>query len=427
MEIYFVKDKKDKDKKLLYIPKYNYLEPVENSFIEEIKKKNPVALKSLESKLKGRAIKLKKPSMDRDNYINTVEINITDDCNLRCRYCYLESDQDSNHDIECRRPMTKKQYKTLIHMLIKQKVESHSSPVFTIVLYGGGEPTVDEEFFRYCVNYAKEYGLKNGIIVRFLMTTNGYYNNLSDFIIENIESLTFSLDGPEDVHNHHRPAIGGINSFQKVFNNAKTLYQAKIPMTFRITVSDYTLKRWKEIMDFFIENFSGCNLLVGPMVAIGRGSGSVLKVPNKVEFTEKIYDSFLYTRNKINLTISASTGVDNPRYHYCGASRGDVFIISSDGSVNGCAYAGADERFNHGKFDFETGIMHLNKDAIEKSTSLNVQNYKECQNCFCKYMCAGGCPDLRYTNAGINSCTLNRNIIEHILNEKIYGVNSSFI
>ena len=69
------------------------------------------------------------------------------------------------------------------------------------------------------------------------------------------------------------------------------------------------------------------------------------------------------------------------------------------------------------KFDFDANKVVLEKDKIAVIRKMSVVNYPECQDCFCKYHCAGDCPDRRLTDK--LDCDSIREIGAYFLNNKI--------
>ena len=79
-----------------------------------------------------------------------------------------------------------------------------------------------------------------------------------------------------------------------------------------------------------------------------------------------------------------------------------------DGNVASCTRDNMPDEFNFGHFDFESRKFVIDEDKIERIRKLNVFEYPECADCFCKYTCAGDCPDLRFIEKP--NCELNKRI-----------------
>jgi radical SAM protein with 4Fe4S-binding SPASM domain len=88
-----------------------------------------------------------------------------------------------------------------------------------------------------------------------------------------------------------------------------------------------------------------------------------------------------------------------------------------DGKIFCCAKDKAPDLFNFGRFNFENNTVELDNDKLNKIRNLNILNYEECFDCFCKYHCSGDCPDRRLTDS--LNCEAIRKIGIHVLNSKI--------
>lgn len=132
---------------------------------------------------------------------------VTDDCNLRCRYCYEENKQPHDMTIE-----------TAIHAadyFLERFENKYDSVVFDFV---GGEPFVRvdllEQLLPYMIEKLKNQKKWNSYIFSF--STNG--TCFSDLKVRSLiekyrehMSIGLSLDGVKEIHDYNRS-----NSFDEV-------------------------------------------------------------------------------------------------------------------------------------------------------------------------------------------------------------------
>lgn len=147
--------------------------------------------------------------------INDITLQVTKDCNFKCRYCLYANDTkvERNHEkINMRWDIAKKSIDFLYD-------HSKDSNIITISFYGG-EPLLNYDLIKKVVEYSKSlYCTKK---IEFLMTINGSLLNdeIIEFIVKNNFMLTISIDGPENIQNRHRKFLStGNNTFDKVFEN----------------------------------------------------------------------------------------------------------------------------------------------------------------------------------------------------------------
>lgn len=141
-------------------------------------------------------------------------LQVTQNCNLRCRYCvYSGSYVNRTH--------TKKR---MSYDVAKQAVDFYfarnTSKDAGIISFYGGEPLLEIELIKKIVEYSEN--LYKGKELRLNLTTNATLltNEIADFLYEHDFNLTISLDGPEEVHNRSRVfADNETGTFQYVMQN----------------------------------------------------------------------------------------------------------------------------------------------------------------------------------------------------------------
>lgn len=260
--------------------------------------------------------------------------------------------------------------------------------------FGGAEPTFDFHLFKQVIEYIKQKSKADGFEYIFGMTTNGCYGSeVMDYIIQNFNSITYSLDGPEFVQNFHRPMLNGKGSFDIVFRNAKKLYNSNLKFGFRLTVSAITLKRWKEVIDFFEKEFKNSELYLAPLLPIGRGADDDLQpiLPNEWQNLAK--EIYLYAKDKVKVHFPNVESPEIVSASFCGAATANLWIISKDGTISTCPHDRLNPIHMIGSYDFDENTFEIDEKKVEQIRErFSVLNYPECKDCFCKYTCAGGCP-----------------------------------
>ena len=134
--------------------------------------------------------------------------NITSQCNLKCRHCYIEATESAKEN-----EMTTEEGKAFIDDLAEMKVP--------VLMFSGGEPLVRPDLFELAA-YAVEKGL------RIVLSTNGTL--IDDFTAQLIKEAGFqyvgvSIDGCEAIHDEFRgekgafaAAIAGIRAAKAAGN-----------------------------------------------------------------------------------------------------------------------------------------------------------------------------------------------------------------
>lgn len=152
------------------------------------------------------------------NRLNTITLQVTQQCNLRCSYCiYSGSYEGRTHSNKIMDIDTAKQG---IDFLIDHSIES---PTLDIGFYGG-EPLLRFDFIKECISYAKEKA--EGKDISFRMTTNATLlnENIIDYLVENDVRLLISLDGPKEIHDKNRRfASNGKGTFSVIIDNIRAI------------------------------------------------------------------------------------------------------------------------------------------------------------------------------------------------------------
>lgn len=152
-----------------------------------------------------------------EDSLNTMTLQITQQCNLRCSYCvYSGNYLNRSHS---QKEMDIETAKKGIDFVIEH---SKNSPKLNFSFYGG-EPLLRFDFIKECVKYARERS--EGKEVTFNMTTNATLINdeIIEYIKENNISIAISMDGPKEIHDKNRLFANGKGSFDKIIENAKKI------------------------------------------------------------------------------------------------------------------------------------------------------------------------------------------------------------
>ena len=160
---------------------------------------------------------------------------VTDKCNLSCRYCaYSElyrkcDDTREGKDISFTRAKLIIDY---LYDLWKSNYSDGSKHELFISFYGG-EPLMNIPFIKQVIDYVENLELeKIGRTCSYSMTTNAVLlDQYMDYLVEKDFRLLISLDGDENAQSY-RIDHSGKNSFDRVFRNAKLL-QGKYPEYFK--------------------------------------------------------------------------------------------------------------------------------------------------------------------------------------------------
>lgn len=152
----------------------------------------------------------------REKRVRTVTMQVTEDCNLRCTYCYQINKTKNRMRFETARK--------LIDLLLEDRSEyiNHSNTTGLIVEYIGGEPFLEIDLIDRITDYLfdrlierKDPWLEYTMIS---ISTNGtlyFQPAVQDFIRKNLDHLclSVSIDGNKKLHDACRVFPDGSGSY----------------------------------------------------------------------------------------------------------------------------------------------------------------------------------------------------------------------
>ena len=161
----------------------------------------------------------------RNNLINLKQIvfEVTEKCNLHCRYCGL-SDLYQGNDIRQNRNLSFEKVQLMIEYL--QRIWRDHTVLDTVidmaVSFYGGEPLMNMPLIKEIIGYVEQLSFP-GRKFHYSMTTNGLLlDKYMDFLAEKNFNLLISLDGDKKSQGY-RVDHSGKNSFDQVYRNVKLL------------------------------------------------------------------------------------------------------------------------------------------------------------------------------------------------------------
>ena len=343
---------------------------------------------------------------DTDGHLT---IHLTNTCNLKCPYCYKDTNNLKMND------------KELSVEEIVSSIKTASKNGFSKVTFSGGEPTLWEHF-KELLNELKAF--KD---IEFHLITNGT-TNLPDEIIKKMCSVFKSIQISIDSYDEEKNSITrGRGSLDKVSEFSKRLFNEDYKEFF-YTCTPYThgMKYQSTIEDLplmlrFAANMGGSGLYVNKLKPDGRQDKEDYKNFDEKEFWEnadKLYEEFsiLYKRGfnkkdynkELKCFVAGDPSEIITNYSNkttCGLGLSQL-TIDSDGSVYPCS-ALIDKNLKIGNIR-DSDFSEIISKAKEIYKEVIVDTIEECKECDFRLLCGGGCRAMAYyANNDIKSCDPN--------------------
>lgn len=320
-------------------------------------------------------------------------LHICHDCNLRCRYCF--ADEGAYHSE--REFMSEQTAKKAIDFLIEN---SGKRKVLEVDFFGG-EPLMCLQTIKNVVAYARERGNAAGKKFLFTTTTNALLldDDAIDFFNREMENVVLSVDGRKEVHDAIRKTKNGKGSFDLVIENIKKFVRSRGDKSYYVrgTFTSKNLDFSKDVIFLAESGFDSISL--EPVVTdIDDLAIKEEHLPQISEEYETLCDKYLEKYEKgegfnfFHFNIDLEGGVClQKRVSACGAGN-EYFSVVPNGDIYPCHQFAGDKDFLMGNvFDGE-----LNKTIREKFASSCLFTREDCDKCFAKFICSGGCSANNY-------------------------------
>lgn len=315
---------------------------------------------------------------------------LTSDCNLRCKYCFVQGGK-----------LAKKMSEELACAAIDRSLDimlkKHKKSL--IINFFGGEPTLEINMIKKLVSYANSKAKDLNCSVSYGITTNGVFSESTlEYLVDNDFSIAISADGIPEIQNIQRPFPDGSPSSAYVEKTIKRLVEKNANFRVRMTVTKESTELLEEIVKYYA-NLGLSNIHIEVVNIAGRAvemKGSVSR-PDAKRFIEILFKILnLAEELKISIVNSSYMNIMDPVIHYCDGIGGNKLVVSYDGFLSSCVEVQNKEHPMANVFqidDSHNGYSSIyDKPIIEYS--------KECNECFAKYLCAGGCPSRNYHMEG---------------------------
>ena len=322
-------------------------------------------------------------------------INLTNNCNLRCRYCFRQIETSGIDKIG----------ETMLQKIcdyILQYCRNYNIREFSIQFWGGEPLLLFDK-----IKAVQEFFWEHHFNPRFILETNGTLidREIAEELTKRKIRIGISIDGPEYLHNLQRPFISGVGSHQRILQGHDSLKAAGYNDYGIITViTKKNIGKASEILDYFAREL---NLHQVKFNIIKKNSFSPEsfelsnisdhEIDNLFEtLIEKIIhlnrDGYrIYERNicdkMINLLSRRNRNICSSR-----GCMGGYKIISFDG--NGDVYPCDmldNKEVRIGNIAEDSDLVHMIESSAVKNSFFREKEKKDCSDCPWNGYCRGGC------------------------------------
>lgn len=346
---------------------------------------------------------------------------LTENCNLRCRYCYSRGGDSS-----AKLPMH------VAKAAIDLVVENGASRGVTakVRYHGGGEPTLRWDELTCSARYFRDRAREAGVESHIILNTNGTLSEAkSDWIVGNVDSIFLSFDGPREFQDMQRPFAGGGGSFDKVWRTMERLTAAGKPFAIRATVTSENCDRLPDFVEL-VAPLGIRGLEFEPLTVCGRAHVTGASAPSPRQYVEAYKEACRRARSRGLRILYSGLRLDGLSPAFCGAA-GRNFAVTPQGLATLCHRVsdplepGAD-RFIFGRFSEATARFEFDLTKVDRMSGLHCDASAACNGCFAKWNCGGGCYAQNLAETGHlllparnAKCVITRELTRFALKERL--------
>lgn len=329
---------------------------------------------------------------DLSKHLNGIELLVTDQCNLACKYCYCAFPKDTP-DIGL---MTQNTAQKGLKILFNSK---NNSDLRRITIFGG-EPLLNKKLIDYIMEYSGHLAQANNKKTQYVMTTNATLidEKIINYIVKHKFGLMVSLDGPQAIHDAQCPTKDGKGSYRQATEGIRKLMKKRPAVTVRCTIA-HPVPNLRELLDFFDE-FGFNNIVLGYVFYRSEFPTPLSFDDNDIEYLvqqeEELLADMIAELKKHKLpkyfpykkylgVIMGNIPWGNA--FYCGAANSSA-CVDTDGNIVPCHRFGGMKKWSIGNVESGIDFDRCKEFWIE----YNKCTAEMCNHCWAFSICRGPCP-----------------------------------
>ncbi len=316
-------------------------------------------------------------------------LHVTNACNLRCHYCYL--DKTSEH------MDTSTAYRA-VDAIFRSAGKYQYQRVQ--LKYAGGEASLQSARVMAIHDYATLLADQHNIELSAYIMSNGVA--LPQRIIDGLKTrsigIMISLDGVGRDHDCQRPFISGQGSFKYVDRTITRLLASDLIPSINVTVSQRNLEGLPALMGYLLAHDLPFRLsYYRDNDCASAWSNLQFKNEQMIAAMLRAFDvlkQHLPQRRLISSLIDLSDMTGTHEYT-CGVGR-NYLVIDQYGGIAKC-HADIERTITTIDADDPLQVIRTDRDGVQ---GVSVEEKEGCRTCEWRYWCTGGCPLLTYRVTG---------------------------
>jgi uncharacterized protein len=327
--------------------------------------------------------------------LQRIVLNVTNQCNLACGYCYEYSDDKISNTVGKPKYMDREIAESAIDMLI---TESAERPTIHVTFFGG-ETLLNFPLLRTSVDYARRKSAAAGKQVEFSLTTNATLltEEMVEFFSEHRMGVTVSIDGDRELNDRMRVFHDGRGSYDVIVPKIAMLLQrhrtnsigARVTLSSGVSHVRRIFEHLTKEVGFDAVGFSPATANPERLYSIGPQKMS--RVLGGFEELAWEYRDRAVENKNLGFTNASDTlkelhsGIS--KAYPCGAGLG-LLGVGTAGDINLC-HRFVDSPVGQMGHVKNGGIDHAARTGFLETHHLGARY--DCHTCWSRPTCAGGC------------------------------------
>ncbi len=335
---------------------------------------------------------------NRNTVIKALCLHVAHTCNLNCEYCFAS--QGKYHGE--RALMSFEVGKRALDFLIENSGTRRNLEVD----FFGGEPLMNWDVVKELVAYARVQEKIHNKNFRFTLTTNGILidDDVIDFCNREMSNVVLSLDGRKEVHDRLRKDYQGRGSYDIIVPKFQEFVKRREGKSYymRGTFTHNNVDFTNDI--FHMADLGFTELSMEPVVCSPEDASALTEADLPILFEQyeilakemikrkKAGNGFTFYHYMLDLTHGPCI---YKRISGCGSGT-EYMAVTPTGDLYPCHQFVGDTKYLLG--NIWDGVT--NKDIQNEFKLCNAYARKECDDCWAKLYCSGGCAANSYHASG---------------------------
>jgi uncharacterized protein len=319
----------------------------------------------------------------------TAWLHVTNACNLRCPYCYVNKTTEHMDESVGRASVE----------AVFQSALSQGFPAVKLK-YAGGEASLNHQLMLSLQRYATALAARHGIELQATLLSNGV--KLPSAFIDVLRAqdirVMISLDGIGRQHDLQRPFVNGKPSFRFVERTINDLVERGHPPHLSITITNRNHLGVADVVRFALER----NLTFS--LNFFRDNDGAAQFGDLQYEEQAMIDSLLGAFAVIQAQLPRWSVLGSildrgqllePRQRPCGVGH-DYVVVDQRGRVAKC-HMEIEKTLGDVMQHDPLRLVQTDRSLVQ---NLSVDEKEGCRTCTWRYSCSGGCPVATFRATG---------------------------